>query len=115
MVERLKDKEDLKLESLFRSESVPDDGFSAKVVSRVRRRMWIQRLSLPTALVVGGLIAVKPLIQLAGLVPKIVGIVPQGLVSSIDLPLGALLQAPTVILGIMLLGGMMMIGRILED
>jgi hypothetical protein len=115
MVERLKDKEDLKLEALFRSESVADDGFSARVVSRVRRQMWIRRLSLPTALVIGGVIAVKPLLQLAGLVSKIVGIVPQGLVSSIDLPLGALFQGPTVILGIMLLGGMMMIGRILED
>jgi len=115
MAERLKNKEDLKLEALFRSEPVADDGFSAKIVSRVRRQMWIRRLSLPTALVIGGLIAVEPLMQLAGLVSKVVGIVPQGLVSSIDLPLGALLQAPTIILGIMLLGGMMMIGRILED
>ena len=115
MAERLKNKEDLKLEALFSSEPVADDGFSAMVLSRVRRRMWIRRLSLPTALVIGGLVAAKPLMQLAGLVPKIVGIVPQGLVSSIDLPLDALFQGPTFILGIMLLAAMLMVGRILED
>ena len=115
MAERLKDKEDLKLEALFRSESVADDGFSAKVVSRVRRQMWIRRLSLPTAFVIGAVIAAKPVMQLAGLVPKVVSIVPQGIVNSFDLPLSGLFQGPTVILGILLLGATLMIGQMLQD
>ena len=115
MAERLKDKEDLKLEALFRSEPVRDDGFSARIESRIRRQMWIRRLSLPTAFVVGALIAAKPVMQLAGLVPKVVGIVPQGVLSSFDLSLSGLFQGPTIILGILLLGATLMIGQMLED
>jgi hypothetical protein len=33
MAERIKDKEDLKLESMFRSEPVADDGFSVNIIS----------------------------------------------------------------------------------
>ena len=115
MAERLKDSDDLKLEALFRSVPLPDDGFSARIVSRVRRRMWVRRLSLPTAFVIGGIFAAKPLMQLADLVPKIVGIVPQDFMNSFDLPLDGIFQGPTIILGIMLLGTMLMIGRMLEE
>jgi len=115
MAERLKDKEDLKLDALFRSEPVPDDGFSARIESRIRRQMWIRRLSLPTAFVVGALIAAKPVMQLAGLVPKVVGIIPQGILSSFDLSLSGLFQGPTIILGILLLGATLMIGQMLQD
>ncbi len=115
MAQRLKDSEDLKLEVLFRSEPVPDDGFSARIVSRVRRRMWVRRLSLPTAFVISAIIAAKPLMQLAALVPKLVGIVPQSLVSVFDLQLGGMFQGSTIILGIMLLAASLMIGRMLEE
>ena len=115
MAERLKDKEDLKLEALFGSEPVRDDGFSARIESRIRRQMWIRRLSLPTAFVVGALIAAKPVMQLAGLVPKVVGIVPQGILNSFDLPFSGLFQGPTIILGILLLGATLMIGQMLQD
>ncbi len=115
MAERLKDSEDLKLEALFRSESVLDDGFSARIVSRVRRSMWIRRLSLPTAFVAGVIIVAKPLTQLASLVPKLVSIVPQNLMGVFEFQLGGMFQGPTVILGIMLLAAMLMIGRILEE
>ena len=115
MADRLKDSEDLKLEALFRSVPVLDDGFSAGVVSRVRRRMWITRLSLPMAFVAGVILAAKPLSQLASLVPKLVNIVPQSLMSIFDLQLGGMFQGTTAILGIMLLAAMLMIGRILEE
>jgi hypothetical protein len=62
MADRLKDEADLKLEALFRTELVQDNGFSGRVVSRVRRQMWVERLSLPTAFVIGAMIAAKPLI-----------------------------------------------------
>jgi len=115
MAERLKDSEDLRLEALFRSDPVQDDGFSARIISRVRRRSWVRRLSLPTAFAIGILIAAKPLMQLAGLVPKIVGIFPQSLMHSFDLPLAGFFQGPTIILGITLLGAMLMVGQMLEE
>ena len=115
MAERLKDDADLKLEALFRSEPVRDDGFSARVLVRVRRQMWVRRLSLPTAIAIGAVFAVKPLAQLANFIPKIVGIVPQGLANIIDLPLNEMLQGSIIIPGIMLLAATLMIGRMLEE
>jgi hypothetical protein len=115
MADRPKDSEDLKLEALFRSEPVQDDGFSHRVVARVRRRIWVQRLSLPTAFVIGAIISAKPLTQLAALMPKVLSIVPKGLENLIDVPVSDMFQETTIILGIMLLAAMMMIGRMLED
>ena len=115
MAERLKDDADLKLEALFRSEPVRDDGFSARVLVRVRRQMWVRRLSLPIAIAIGAVFAVKPLVQLTESIPKIVGIVPQGWANIIDLPLDGMLQGTTIIPGIMLLAAMLMIGRMLEE
>ena len=115
MVDRLKDVEDLELESLFRSQPVQDDGFSVNVVSRVRRRIWVRRLALPVAITIGTLISAKPLLQLAGAVPKLLMIVPDRLGSLNSLPLTSLPQNSTVIFGAMLLFAVMMIGRMLED
>ena len=42
MVERLKDKQELRLESMFKSDPLPDLDFSNKVMARVRRQMWIR-------------------------------------------------------------------------
>ena len=47
-----------------------DDGFSASVVRRIRRRQWVRRTLLGTAAVVGGLVALAPawgLVAAAGL------------------------------------------------
>ena len=115
MADRLKDEADLKLEALFRTESVQDDGFSGRVVSRVRRQMWVERLSLPTAFVIGGIIAAKPLIQFAEMMPKIAGVIPQGLANIVDLALAGMPQVSTVVLGVMLLAAMLMMGKMLEE
>ncbi len=115
MAERLKDDVDRKLEALFRSEPVQDDGFSARVVSRVRRQMWVQRLSLPAAFVIGAIFAAKPFVQLVEFIPQIVGMVPQGMANIVDLPLDGMPQLSTIVLGVMLLAVTMMIGRMLEE
>jgi hypothetical protein len=115
MAEKLKDSEDLKLEALFRSEPVPDGGFSGQIVARVRRRMWVQRLTLPAAIGAGTIIALKPVAQLVSLVPKVVAVVPQNLMGVIDLPAEGLVQGPTIILGGILLAVMLMVGRMLEE
>ncbi|MEM7430862.1 MAG: hypothetical protein AAF351_02865 [Pseudomonadota bacterium] len=67
MADKLKDTEDQLLESLFANEALADDGFSKLVVRRIRRQIWIRRLALPVAMLVGGTIAIKPLTQLAGI------------------------------------------------
>jgi hypothetical protein len=59
MAEKLKDAEDRLLEAMLRSEPIADEGFSGRVVSRIRRRLWVQRLALPSAMLIGGAIAVK--------------------------------------------------------
>jgi hypothetical protein len=115
MADRLKDDTDLKLESLFRSQPVQDDGFSVKVVSRVRRRIWVRRLALPVAITVGTLIAAKPLLQLASAIPKLLMIVPDSMSGLDNLPLSSLPQNTTVIFGAMLLFAVMMVGKMLED
>ncbi len=115
MAERLKDDADLMLEALFRSEPVQDDGFSARVVSRVRRQMWVQRLSLPAAFVIGAIFAAKPFVQLVEFIPQIVDMLPQGVASIVDLPLVGMPQLSIIVLGVMLLAVTMMLGRMLEE
>ncbi len=112
MVDRLKDNEDKLLESLFRSDPVPDNGFSLKIVSEIKRRIWIRRLTLPAAFVVGAAIAVKPLSQLAVTFSKLLTLIPTNVGS---LSLGDFPQISTVILGGLLLVAMMMVSKMLEE
>jgi hypothetical protein len=63
MADRLRDKEDARLEALFSTGHIDDDGFSDRVVSRIRRGIWIRRWTLPIAILIGGLIAAKPAAQ----------------------------------------------------
>lgn len=115
MADRLKDEEDTRLESLFRSEPVRDDGFSVRVVTRVRRQMWVRRLSLPFAFVIGAAISAKPLVQLANALPSLLGSVP-GFAFNLDsLPINSLPQASTIIMGVMLLATVLMVSRMLEE
>ena len=96
MVEKLKDAEDRMLESMFQSESIADDGFSRRVVSRIRRRLWLRRLALPAAMLVGGGIAIKPLSQLVTAASKLMTVVPQGL---LEVPTSWLPQMESVVFG----------------
>jgi len=112
MVDRRKDREDKMLEALFRSDPVPDNGFSARVMTRVNRRIWVRRLALPAAFVVGGIIAVKPLSQLAVTFSKFLVFVPSNFGG---LTLESIPQASTIVLGGLLLAAMMMITKMLEE
>ncbi len=112
MVDRLKDNEDKLLESLFRSDPVLDNGFSLKIVSEIKRRIWIRRLTLPAAFVVGAAIAVKPLSQLAVTFSKLLTLIPT---SFGGLSLGNFPQISTILLGGLLLAAMMMVGKMLEE
>ncbi len=116
MAERIKDAEDRLLESMFESEPIADAGFSATVVRKVRRRLWLRRLALPVAALVGGSVAIKPL---AGLVTAIGNVstsmptlVPEELV---QMSSGLVPQAPLVVLGAMLLAACMLGMRALDE
>ena len=116
MAERIKDAEDRLLESMFESAPIADNGFSVRVVKRVRRRLWLQRLALPVAAIVGGAFAIKPLGDLvtvmANLSSSVTSIVPEELVTATT---GLIPQAPFVVLGAMLLAACLLGLRFIED
>ncbi len=64
MAEKMQDAEDRLLESMFQSESVADNGFSDRVLRRIRRQIWVRRLALPVAMVAGAAIALEPAARL---------------------------------------------------
>jgi hypothetical protein len=115
MAERMKDPEDLKLEGLFREEPVADDGFSVSVVARVRRQVWVRRLSLPVAIAIGSLIGIKPLLELAGTLPQIFSIIPVDKLGADVLPIDALPQGSTLMIGATLIMAVMFASRLLEE
>ena len=112
MADRLKDNEDKMLESLFGSEPVPDNGFSVRVMTRLNRRLWIRRLALPAAFLIGAVVAVKPLSQLVVTFSKLVTVIPADVGG---LSMDIIPQTTTVFLGGLLLAAMMMVTKILED
>lgn len=112
MVERIKDKEERRLEALFRSDPVPDDGFSRRIVTRVRRRIWIRRLLLPSAFVIGGLFAFKPVSEFVAALSKILTVIPTDFV---EIPAGSLSQLPTFMAGAAILMAALMFVRALEE
>ena len=115
MAERLKDKEDLKLESMFRSDPVPDDGFSVNVVSRVRRRIWIRRLSMPVAIGLGLIVSARPILEVVNVVPELANSLFGASLSIDQLPVGDIPQLSTMLFGATLLMAVMLASRILEE
>ena len=77
MADKLMDAQDRLLESMFKSEPIPDDGFSHRIVNRIRRRIWVRRLALPIAMLIGVVIAIKPASQLVVAASKLLTVVPQ--------------------------------------
>ena len=76
------DAEDRLLESMFKAEPIDDDGFSDRVVGRIRRRIWVRRLALPVAMFIGVAIAIKPASQLIVAVSKLLTVVPEDVVAA---------------------------------
>lgn len=90
MAEHMKDAQDRMLESMFASAPISDDGFSAQVIRRVRRKMMLRRLSLPVAALIGGVVAFKPFSTLVGIAHQLLLQMPDELVAS------AVASLPTV-------------------
>lgn len=112
MVNKLRDAEDRLLDSLFHSEPIADGGFSRRVVAGIRRRIWVRRLSLPFAILIGGSIAAKPALELASVAGNLLAVVPQGL---LEAPAAWVPQVQTVVLGALLLVAVVLGMQMLED
>lgn len=82
MADKIKDAEDQMLEALFGTETIADNGFSNRVVGKIRRRLWLRRLALPVAACIGGLIAFKPALALFALLSKLLTAIPAELTAS---------------------------------
>jgi len=112
MAERMKDAEDRLLESMFEAAPIADAGFSAAVVRRIRRRLWLRRLTVPVAALVGGSIAIKPLTGFVTVVASLSPMIPPRL---LDAAASMIPQLSTIVLGAMVLGVCLLGLRALED
>jgi hypothetical protein len=95
MAEHMKDADDRRLESLFATAPVPDDGFSERVMHRIRSKLRLRRACFATALALGGAIALKPALWLVTFVLQLLREIPGGMpvVSADALPSAAMLAA----------------------
>ena len=112
MAEHTRDAEDRLLESMFASEVIADNGFSARVVSRVLRRIWLRRLTLPVATLFGTLVAYKPVVGLLTTVSELSALIPQDV---LGVPTDVVPQLPMLMLGAVLFATCMVGLRLLED
>lgn len=112
MAERIKDPEDRLLESMFAAAPVADDGFSRSVVRRIRRRLWLRRLAVPVAAIIGGAIAIKPLTGLVIAAASLSSLIPPEL---LDATKELIPRVPTIVLGAMLLAACLLGLRSLEE
>ena len=64
--------QEARLSELFQTLTPPleDEGFSDIVLRRIRRRLWVRRVVLGTAVVVGGVLALGPVTELAVLLSE---------------------------------------------
>ncbi|MEJ2255406.1 MAG: hypothetical protein P8X98_00115 [Woeseiaceae bacterium] len=112
MAEHIKDEKDRMLDSMFASEPIADDGFSAQIVKKVRRRIWLRRLALPVATLIGGLIAFKPMTEMVRVVAGLTTLIPEDILRVSD---AVVPQLPMLVLGAMLLATILVGLRTLED
>ena len=112
MVERMKDAEDRFLESMFDLAPVADDGFSDRVVRKIRRTLWMRRLTLPVAAAIGGSLAFKPVAGLAATAYKLLVGMPNDLVASATSNLPSI---QLVVVGAMILAAALLSLNMLEE
>ncbi len=112
MADRIKDAEDRLLESMFATGPVADDGFSDRIVRRIRRRVWLRRLAMPVAVLLGAAIAIEPVVSLFQTMSGLTALMPDTL---FDLPEGWIPQLQTVVLAGMLVVTAIFGLRMIED
>lgn len=75
--------EENRLSELFEALTPPleDEGFSANVLRRIGRRVWLRRTVLGTAVVAGGVLALGPLSELSVLLSGLPVLLSEGLIT----------------------------------
>jgi len=68
-------REDEWLRKAFGQSELADDGFSAAVMRRVRRKAWLRRWTMPIATVIAAAVAAKPAVELLLFVNSLFGTV----------------------------------------
>jgi len=112
MADKTSDAMDRLLASAFDSEPIADDGFSDSVVSKIRRRIWVNRLALPVAVLVGMAFAVKPALQLFNALLPLLNVVPAEMARA---PLEFLPQIQFIVLGGMAFAAGVTLLKMLEE
>ena len=112
MADRIKDAEDRLLETMFAAEPIADDGFSDRIVRRIRRRLWLRRLAMPIAVLLGAAIAAEPVFEFVQAVAGLSTLLPA---ESINVPTGWIPQLQTIVLAGMLVATGVFGLRMLEE
>ena len=112
MAEHMRDDVDKQLATLFRVEAIADDGFSERITRRIRRRLWLRRLTIPIAAIIGGAIALGPLASLVTLLAEFVRALPFDVVATTS---GWIPSLPLIGLGGLLLVAMLVGLRLLDE
>jgi hypothetical protein len=112
MADKTSDAMDRLLASAFESAPIADHGFSDRIVSRIRRRIWVNRLALPVAIVVGVALALKPALQLINALLPLLNIMPVELAS---VPMQFLPQIQLIVMGGMAFAAGVMLLKMLEE
>ena len=112
MAEKTSDAVDRLLASAFAAEPIADDGFSNRIVARLRRRLWVNRLALPVAVLVGAAFALQPVVQIVGALLPLLNTVPVELASA---PLQFLPQIQWIVLGGMAFAAGVTLVKMLEE
>ena len=112
MAERMKDAEDRLLESMFGAAPIADNGFSGQIVKRIRRKLWIRRITLPVAVLVGLLMAFRPMAAVVKSVYELLLSMPGDLVPSLE---GTLPSLQLIVTGALILVVALVSLSMLED
>ena len=112
MADNTSDAVDRLLASAFEAEPIADNGFSARIVTKIRRRIWVNRLALPVAVVIGAAFALKPALQIVYALLPLLNVVP---VEVANAPLQYLPQLQFVILGGMAFAAGVTLLKMLEE
>jgi len=100
------------LASAFEAAPIADDGFSDRIVSTIRRRIWVNRLALPVAIVVGVALSLKPALQLINALLPLLNIMPVELAS---VPMQFLPQIQLIVMGGMAFAAGVTLLKMLEE
>ena len=112
MADKTSDAVDRLLASALSAEPIADDNFSSRVVSKLRRRIWLNRLALPVAVLVGAAFALKPAVQVVGALLPLLNTMPVELASA---PMQYLPQIQLIVLGGMAFAAGVTLVKMLEE